>query len=59
MEKTTNYRGLGMAFMAMGVSLSVSFALTLGPAFMGIGVAFFVLGLVFLNKDKGGGQSDG
>ena len=59
MEKTANHRALGMAFMVIGVSLSVTFALTLGPAFMGIGAAFFALGLVFLNKGKDGGQSDG
>ena len=59
MVETTNHRALGLVFMAVGVSLSITFALTLGPAFMGIGAAFFVLGVVFLNKGKDEDGSDG
>ena len=44
-----------MAFMAMGVSLGITFGLTLGWVFAPIGLTFVALGLIFLNKDSSEG----
>lgn len=43
-------RALGITFMVLGVSLCVTFGVTLGPAFIGIGLPFAVLGFIFMPK---------
>ena len=54
-------RPLAIAFMILGASLCVAFGVSLGPAFMGLGAPFFVLGLIFMtnkkSKDAGGDES--
>ncbi|NCP18030.1 MAG: hypothetical protein GW855_02580 [Erythrobacter sp.] len=51
-DKPTDYRALGIAFITMGVGLTISFGLTIGPAFLGIGLPFLVLGFVFLGRKR-------
>ena len=54
-DQPRSYQALGMAFMAMGVSLGITFGLTLGWVFAPIGLTFVALGLIFLNKDSSEG----
>tara|TARA_B100000678_G_scaffold194836_1_gene163251 strand:- start:418 stop:606 length:189 start_codon:yes stop_codon:yes gene_type:complete len=51
-DKATDYRALGIAFMTIGVGLTISLGLTLGPAFFGIGLPFLVLGFVFVGRKQ-------
>jgi hypothetical protein len=50
-------RALGIAFMVLGLSLCVTFGVTLGPAFIGIGLPFAALGFIFFPK-SGEGQDN-
>ncbi len=56
MEPQTNYRILGFTFIMLGIGLTASLGIALGPAFIGIGLPFVVLGVVFLAKDN---ETDG
>jgi hypothetical protein len=49
-----NKSALGLTFMALGVAFTVTFGIIFGPAFIGIGVPFIVLGIIFLNRNKDG-----
>ena len=51
-DAPTDYRALGFAFLTMGVGITVSLGLTLGPAFFGIGLPFAAMGIVFLARAK-------
>ena len=57
-DKQTNNQALGIAFLMMGVGLSISLGLTLDPAFLGAGLPF-VVGIVFLSKSKAGAVGEG
>lgn len=52
---------LGISFLVLGASLCVVFALTLGPAFIGLGVPFIALGAIFSSKsgDAQKGEQEG
>jgi hypothetical protein len=52
MAQQGNQRTLGLTFLILGVGMTISLATTLGPAFLGIGLPFLVLGVVFLNRSK-------
>ncbi|KPM25344.1 hypothetical protein AAG593_06865 [Citromicrobium bathyomarinum] len=58
-DKQTNNQALGIAFLMMGVGLSISLGLTLDPAFLGAGLPFVVVGIVFLSKSKAGAVGEG
>jgi len=47
-----NNRALGISFLTIGIALTVSFALTLGPAFFGLGLPFVGLGLICLGRKR-------
>ena len=46
-------KALGISFMVLGLSLGVTFGLTLGWAFAPIGLSFVALGFVFMAQTKG------
>lgn len=50
--QSSNNRALGISFLTIGIALTVSFALTLGPAFFGLGLPFMGLGLIFLGRKR-------
>ena len=60
MEGNANYRALGFSFMMLGVSLGITFGVTMGWVFAPIGLSFLALGVVFLgmktDADKGEGE---
>lgn len=59
-DKREDKKALGISFMMMGVSLGITFGITLGWVFAPIGFTFVALGLVFMsqaddeNSKKGG-----
>ncbi|WP_051698983.1 hypothetical protein [Erythrobacter longus] len=58
-DKIAGKRALAITFLVLGLSLCVTFGLTLGPAFIGIGLPFAVLGFIFLPKADEGQKSGG
>ncbi|MEL7728315.1 hypothetical protein AAG612_02130 [Citromicrobium bathyomarinum] len=57
--KQTDNQALGIAYLMMGVGLTISLGLTLDPAFLGTGLPFIVLGIVFLSKSKADAAEEG
>lgn len=55
-EQNTDKKTLGISFMILGLSLAITFALTLGWQFAPIGVTFLVMGTVFMSQDKDGAE---
>jgi hypothetical protein len=51
-EQNTDKKTLGISFMILGLSLAITFGLTLGWQFAPIGVTFLVMGTVFMAQDK-------
>jgi len=58
-DKIAGKRALAITFLVLGLSLCVTFGLTLGPAFIGIGLPFAVLGFIFLPKSGEGQKIEG
>ncbi|QIQ85985.1 hypothetical protein [Erythrobacter sp.] len=54
-EKADTNSGMGIAFFTIGAGMTITFGLLFGPAFIGIGLPFMVLGFVFMGK-KGEGE---
>jgi len=52
-------RALGISFLVLGMCTCVVFGLTFGPAFIGIGLPFAALGVIFLPKSGEGQQNEG
>ena len=59
MEQPTNNRAVGIAFLVIGVAFTTSMAATQGPAFIGIGLPFIIIGLVFMGRSKTDGTTGG
>lgn len=55
-EQNTDKKTLGISFMILGLSLAITFGLTLGWQFAPIGVTFLVMGVVFMAQDKDGAE---
>lgn len=55
-EQNTDKKTLGISFMILGLSLAITFGLTLGWQFAPIGVTFLVMGIVFMSQDKDGAE---
>jgi len=55
-EQNTDKKTLGISFMILGLSLAITFGLTLGWQFAPIGVTFLVMGTVFMSQDKDGAE---
>ena len=53
-QPETDFRTLGITFMILGFSIGLTFGLTLGWVFAPIGLTFFALGLVYLQKQEKG-----
>ncbi len=58
-KQKSNFRVLGLSFIAVGIGLTVSLSIPLGPAFMGIGLPFVVLGIIFLGRGNGAAETEG
>ncbi|MBB3032788.1 hypothetical protein [Alteriqipengyuania lutimaris] len=54
-----NKTALGIAFLTIGIALAVSFALTLGPAFFGLGLPCMGLGLIFMSRKRADDADEG
>ncbi|MEQ8412595.1 MAG: hypothetical protein RIC51_10370 [Erythrobacter sp.] len=59
-DKTNTNPAFGIVFLMMGISMTITFGLLFGPAFIGIGLPFAVLGFIFMGKsdDRQEGQQD-
>lgn len=55
-EKTSSNQTLGVVFMTIGAGMMISMGLTLGVAFIGTGLPFLVLGIIFMNRKEGDGE---
>ncbi|MBD58768.1 MAG: hypothetical protein CL808_01415 [Citromicrobium sp.] len=55
----TDYQALGMAFLTMGIGLTISLGIVLSPAFLGTGVPFIVLGLIFMTRKPSDEAAEG
>ncbi|MEO1730709.1 MAG: hypothetical protein AAFR64_08225 [Pseudomonadota bacterium] len=53
-KDTTDYRALGITFMMLGVSMGITFGITLGWMFAPVGLAFFGVGISYLAKVEKG-----
>ena len=51
-DKSTGRNPLGISFLVLGVAMTATFGLTLGPAFFGVGVPFIVLGIIFMDRKQ-------
>lgn len=58
-EKPTGLNPLGISFLVLGVAMTVTFGLTLGPAFIGLGAPFIVLGIIFMGRKQAGEPTEG
>lgn len=58
MASKTDNQTLGFTFLVVGVGLTISMATTLGVAFLGIGLPFVVLGILFLSRAKTNGDAE-
>ncbi len=50
MSADTNFRTLGIVFLAAGVSLAISLGIAIEPVFFVTGLPMALLGVVFLGK---------
>ncbi len=55
-QETSGNQTLGVVFMTLGVGMMVSMGSTLGVAFIGTGLPFLVLGIIFMNRKEGDGE---
>ena len=55
--KPTDSKALGLIFCILGVGMTVSMGVSLGPAFIGIGLPFLVLGIIFMLKSSKADES--
>ncbi len=58
-EKKTDYRTLGISFLVIGIGVTVSLSTTLGPAFLGIGLPFVILGIIFMSRSNTDASAEG
>ncbi len=52
MDQDTDYRSLGLVFLGLGASMCFTMWFFFGPAFAASGLAFVILGAVFLSKSE-------
>ena len=51
-DKPVGPNPLGIAFVVLGAAMTIAFGLSLGPAFLGLGVPFVVLGIIFMGRKQ-------
>lgn len=59
MKRDSANRSIGIAFIILGIGMTASFGLTLGPAFLGLGAPFIVLGIIFMGRKQAPETAEG
>mgnify|MGYP000695830389 CR=1 FL=1 len=58
-EQPIGRNPLGITFLVLGLAMTVTFSLTLGPAFIGLGAPFIVLGIIFMGRKQADEAAEG
>lgn len=58
-EQPTGPNPLGISFLVLGIGMTVTFGLTLGPAFLALGAPFIVLGIIFMGRKQADETAEG
>lgn len=52
-EKDQTNQSLGLVYLMLGVSMTVSLGIALNPVFLATGIPFIVIGLYYLTRKDG------